>query len=127
MNKELSILPEIRTKYPFVTIYAWEDNIQIYISSIKIPKEHRRKGIGKDIISIIKNYAYEQQKPITLSPEAEKGYKKKLDTFYRNLGFVHNQGRNKDYSLSRTFGKTMYWKPRKFQEFLKEKDNQENI
>jgi hypothetical protein len=113
MNNQLSIIPEIKNKYPFVKIYAWENNYQIYISYIKVPVEKRRMGIGRDIIGIIKDYAYEKQIPIVLSPEAEKGCKSKLNTFYKNLGFIHNQGKNKDLSLIRTFEHTMYWKPRK--------------
>jgi GNAT superfamily N-acetyltransferase len=119
---ELSIIPEIKKQYPFVELYAFEDDNQIYISSIKVPEEQRRKGIGRDIIHWIKDYAYEQQKPVVLSPEAERGYKKKLEKFYKNLGFVHNTGKKKDYKLARAFAPTMYWKPRlKFKEWLSEK------
>ncbi len=120
---ELSIVPEIKKQYPFVELYAFEEDNQIYISSIKVPEEHRRKGIGRDIINWIKDYAYEVQKPVVLSPQAERGYKKKLDKFYKDRGFVHNAGKHRDYSLSRFTAPTMYWRPRKkFVEYVAEKD-----
>ena len=60
----------------------------------------------------IKNFADKYNLIIVLSPEPDYGYKKKLNRFYKDLGFVPNQGRKKDYSLSSFFGKTMYYKPK---------------
>lgn len=37
---------------------------------------------------------------ITLTPQAEPGYKGKLDQFYDRLGFKRNSGRNRDFSVS---------------------------
>lgn len=124
---ELSIIPKIKEQYPFVKLHAFEEDDKIYISSIEVPEEHRRKGIGRDIIGMIKDHAYEVQKPIVLQPAAERGYKQKLDKFYKSLGFVHNTGKKKDYTLSRPFAATMYWRPRrKFIEFVMEKEIDNN-
>lgn len=127
MNKELPIISEIKRKYPFAEIYAYENDNQIYISQIRIPEEQRGQGIGKDIIEMIKKYASEIQKPVVLSPESEKGYKKKLEKFYKNLGFVHNKGRNKDYHLSKPFAATMFWRPMKFSEYVQNRDANKNL
>lgn len=116
---DLKIINDIKAKYPFVKIYASENDSVIHLHSIVVPEEHRRKGIGRDILSWIKDYAHDVQKAIVLEPSAERGYKQKLDKFYRNLGFMHNRGKNKDYTLTSPFASTMYWKPRlKFKEWL---------
>jgi hypothetical protein len=49
---------------------------------------------------------------ITLSPQSERGYKDKLDRFYKALGYVVNKGKNKDYRLSSPFEKTLFRKPK---------------
>ena len=106
-----SLLDEIREKYPFVKIWAFESSNRIELQKIEIPFEHRGKGIGTDIIKRLQKYAQLVGKPIVLRPEAERGRKKDLERFYKGLGFVNNRGRNMDYSLSRT----MYWR---FKEWL---------
>jgi GNAT superfamily N-acetyltransferase len=85
----------------------------LYLSSIRIKPEFRRQGIGSEIMDKIKKFADENNLIITLSPEAERGYKKKLDNFYKNHGFVYNTGRKKDYRLSSFFGKNMIRRPTK--------------
>lgn len=120
---EKTIFDKIKVQYPFVQLFGYEDESQIFITSLKVPEEHRRKGIGRDIISWIKDYAYDVQKPVVLTPAAEYGYKAKLDKFYKNLGFIHNKGKKMDYTLSKTFAPTMYWRPRrKFVEYVVERD-----
>jgi len=109
------ILTDIRAEYPGLKIYAFDMPEQVYISSIVVPQEMRGKGIGSSIIKRIQDFARLSGKPVTIRPQAERGYKKNLDRFYKNLGFVDNKGRNKDYKLSSPFGRTMYWK---FKEWL---------
>jgi hypothetical protein len=82
-----------------------------HLRDIKIKKEFRKQGIGRKVIEAIKSFADKHGLIITLSPEAEKRYKKKLDKFYKSLGFIHNRGRKKDYSLSSFFGPTMFRRP----------------
>lgn len=107
-----TLLTAIRKDNRDIKIYAFEHPHDIYISSIQVPEEFRGRGIGSGIIRRIQDYAQEVGKPITLRPQAERGYKKKLEDFYKNLGFVHNKGRNKDYGLSSPFGASMYWRPK---------------
>ena len=106
-----SILAQIKELYPDVRIYISEEPHQIYIHTIQVPEEKRRKGIGREIIELVKNYARTKNKPVVLEPSPERGYKKKLEKFYKDLKFIKNQGRNKDFSLSKPFAQTMYWKP----------------
>ena len=116
---ELSIINQIKSKYPFVKISASENGKIISLDSIYVPKEHRKKGIGRDIIETIKEHAYDTKQAIVIEVKAERGYKKKLFNFYKSLGFVENKGRNIDYELSRTFGSTMYWKPQNYMETVR--------
>lgn len=72
------------------------------IHSLGVPVNQRRKGIASRFMKGVGNYADKQNKRVVLSPSADKGYKKKLDTFYRNFGFKPNKGRNKDFTVSDT-------------------------
>jgi GNAT superfamily N-acetyltransferase len=109
------LLQQIRTRYPFVKIWAFESADRVELQQIEVPPEHRGSGIGTEIMQELKNYARSVGKPIVLRPEPERGKKAALERFYKRLGFVNNAGRHKDYTLSAPFSKTMYWK---FREWL---------
>lgn len=83
----------------------------LHISMLRIKPEFRRQGIGKSIIRDIKKFADTNDLMITLHPQAEWGYKRNLDKFYRDAGFIHNKGKNKNYQYSSPFAPTMYRKP----------------
>lgn len=107
-NLRNSLLQE----YPQIEdLWIIEKEDRITINNIRVDKSQRNKGIGKEIILKIQEYARIQQKPIIIEPEAARGYKKKLETFWKELGFKHNKGRNKDLSLSSMFAPTMIWRP----------------
>lgn len=111
------IRKQIEAKYPMVDIFVFENNYKIELSTLRLPKEYQNKGIGSDILKMLQDYSKIVQKPIVLSPEADRGKKGALKRFYKNNGFVDNKGRNKDYKLS-LFGPTMHWKGfREFMEF----------
>lgn len=124
MNPFEDFLDEIQILYPDVRIFAHEGKNNIKISSLLVPKEQRGKGIGTDIIKKIKEYAQKVNKTVSLSPGPEKGYKAKLTKFYKDLGFVQNKGRNRDFELSDPFSPTMYWKPETFKEWINKRINQ---
>lgn len=109
------LLDSIRAEYPFVKLWAFESNTKIELQQIEVDKEHRGQGIGQKIIEMLKTYARMVSKPIVLRPEAERGRKKDLERFYKQLGFVNNSGRHMDYTLSSPMAKTMYWR---FKEWL---------
>jgi GNAT superfamily N-acetyltransferase len=86
-------------------------NGSLYIGNIKIKKEFRGQGIGRQIINRIKKFADNHGLIISLTRESEPEYKEKLRKFYKSAGFIDNKGRNRDDSLSSMFGKSMYRKP----------------
>jgi len=111
-NEELqTIIKNLEQEYPGLDLWIYENERKIELSQITVPLEMRHQGIGSKIIGIIKDFARKRGKPLVISPEAERGYKKKLEEFYRGHGFVHNKGRNRDYRISNPFGATMYWSP----------------
>jgi GNAT superfamily N-acetyltransferase len=108
-----ALMQALKEKYPGVELFAWEHDNKIYFSEIRVPKEQRNQGIGSEIMRVVQKYAQSVGKPIVLSPESSRGKKGALERFYKNLDFVHNRGRHKDYSLSNFGGPTMLWRPSK--------------
>lgn len=101
----------ITRNHPGVKIHAYETGYKIELMQIVVPRENRGGGVGTEIIRTLQDYARSVGKPIVIRPEAERGRKGDLDRFYRELGFVHNKGRNMDYALSSPMAGTMYWRP----------------
>ena len=99
-------------KYPGIILRINEFDIKIKLDKIFIPKEMRGMGIGTEIITALKEYSQRVSKPIVLNPEPEKGKKGALQRFYERNEFVDNAGRRKDYDLTDTFSRTMYYKPK---------------
>ncbi len=100
-------------KYPGIILRITEYDNKIKLDKIEIPKDLRNQGIGTEIITALKSYSERVNKPIVLNPEPEKGKKGALQRFYERNEFVDNTGRKKDYDLTDTFSRTMYYKPRK--------------
>jgi hypothetical protein len=118
MEIKSSINDKIQELYPDVKVYVSESPHQIYVHNLEVPKELRGQGIGSNIIKLIQKFAKEVNKPVVLEPDHPRGVKSKLQKFYKNLGFINNRGRNIDYTLSRPYASTMYWK---FKEWLENK------
>jgi len=76
------ILNQIKELYPDVRIYISENDKQIYLHNLQVPPEKRGQGIGKNIIKLLKDYAKLKNKPLSLEPSPDRGYKKKLEKFY---------------------------------------------
>lgn len=111
-------IEELRSEYPGVGLEAYESKDRVELMEIKVPVEMRGRGIGTEIVKKIQGYAAGVGKPLVLRPEAERGRKGDLERFYKRLGFVHNRGRNMDYTLSSPMASTMYWRPMDFREWL---------
>jgi GNAT superfamily N-acetyltransferase len=112
MNELNDLIITLESQYEGLQLQAHlSSGGYILIAEIKVPKELRGQGIGSSVIEEIKNFAQKYNKEIVLTPQPEKGKKKALDRFYRNLDFIHNKGRKKRYDLSSPFGPTMYWSP----------------
>ena len=110
-NQLQEIVNNLTNQYEGLDLYAWYGNGYIEIAKIEIPPEKRNQGIGHKVIETIKNFADNINKAVVVRPEPQQGKKKKLDNFYKDLGFIKNKGRNTDYQLSSPFAPTMYWKP----------------
>ena len=100
-------------KYPGLVLRINEYDFKIKLEKIHLPKEMRGQGVGTEIITALKEYSERVNKPIVLNPEPEKGKKGALQRFYERNDFVDNAGRKKDYDLTDTFSRTMYYKPNK--------------
>ena len=100
-------------KYPGLVLRINEYENKIKLDKISVPVALRNQGIGTEIINVLKEYSQRVGKPIVLNPEPEKGKKGALQRFYERNEFVDNAGRKKDYDLTDTFSRTMYYKPNK--------------
>lgn len=79
----------------------------LHLSMLVVPRRGRNEGIGTAAMLRLLAFADQHQLRLTLSPDernAERGTtsKARLVRWYKQLGFVENKGRNKDYSLSET-------------------------
>lgn len=106
-----TILSDILRAHPEMNIQSYETGHKIELMQIRVPEGMRGRGVGSEAVRAIQEYARSVNKPIVIRPEAEKGQKANLERFYRRMGFVHNSGRNKDFSLSSPLAATMYWRP----------------
>lgn len=82
------------------SINVTEGDEYIQLMNIRVNKDYRGTGIGKQAIDDIKEYSGKTQKPIVLSIQPDKGKLSALERFYRENGFVR-PGKRKDYSLPR--------------------------
>ena len=77
-------------------------NDLLELSTIRIPKDLRGRGIGSEIMKMIIDYADNNKKIIGLTPSKDFGASSvnRLKVFYKMFGFIENKGRNKDFSIS---------------------------
>ena len=117
-NEELQILTRnLEAQYPGLDLYTFVSKQgYVELSQLNVPKEQRNQGIGHIVVQTIKDFAQKIGFPVVLRPEAEARKKSKLDNFYKDLGFIHNKGRNRDYTLDTPFASSMFWKPEKEQD-----------
>lgn len=94
-------------------IDLYENNYlnSIYISLIYVPKIYRKLGIGTMIMDNIINFADKNNKILTLTPSTDFGGTSvsRLESFYKDFGFVKNTGKNKNFQIK----DTMYRLPQK--------------
>jgi hypothetical protein len=121
----LSIEGILSDKYN-VILDIYEKPDYLILSRIIIPKEERNKGIGTSVMNDIIDYANKNKKDIFLTPSGDfGGNKNRLIEFYKNLGFVFNKGKNRDYRSTELMVKKM-----KINNIIKEQFNniiKENI
>lgn len=99
VGASIKSIDDIVAKYPDVTIDASVGKKDINLSRIVVPKEMRNQGVGTQVMSDLSEYADSIGKRITLTPsDSFGGSVPKLKAFYKELGFVENKGKNKDFS-----------------------------
>jgi GNAT superfamily N-acetyltransferase len=109
VGASIKSIDDIFAKYPNVIIDASVGKKDINLSRIVVPKEMRNQGIGTQVMNDLSEYADGIGKRITLTPSGDFGGSvPKLKTFYKELGFVENKGKNKDFSTR----ETMYREPK---------------
>ena len=92
----------VEKQWPGVDLSLADHNFndETHLSMIEVPLEQRRGGVGSQIMRMVTDYADQNKRTLTLSPEYRgRGgpSKDKLTAWYREFGFVPNKGRNKDY------------------------------
>jgi len=108
----ISSVNDFSAKYPDVKIDLGEGKNEINLSRIVVPKEMRNQGIGTQVMNDLSQYADQIGKRITLTPSGDFGGNvNRLKEFYKNLGFVENKGKNKDFSTR----ETMYRDPKQLE------------
>lgn len=103
----LSFRKEQDSKGVDVSIYGGSKGKAV-LSSIKVAKENRGKGLAKSAMNDLIKIADKNKIVVSLSPTNEWGSSKsRLIDFYKQFGFIENKGKNKDYRIS----DTMYRNP----------------
>lgn len=88
-----------------ITLFVFEKDDKIILSSLIVPKDMRKQGIGTQIMQELVSYADSLGKRFELTPGLRDSYqgttsRGRLVNFYKRFGFIENKGRNKDYSTS---------------------------
>lgn len=79
-------------------------NGDILINAIEVERPNRGQGIGTKIMEDIISFADAKGKRVLLSPSTDFGATSvsRLNAFYKSFGFVHNRGKNKDFTTKET-------------------------
>ena len=94
----------VTTKHKLEEFSVFENDDAITLSMIKVPKNLQKKGAGTAAMRDLIEYADVKGKQIRLTPNTRDNIhgttsRSRLVKFYKNLGFVENKGRNKDFSF----------------------------
>ncbi len=112
-----AIVDKWRAVIPGLVIYVYEYKQRILLDNINIPKDKRKQGLGRQIMTDLINYADQIGKRMELMPgvkDKDQGTtsRGRLVKFYKRFGFLENRGRNKDYSMT----ETMFREPQEIKE-----------
>ena len=95
----------VRAKFPDVDLDFYGDKDKGYtLSKIIVPKNSRKQGVGKAVMSELTQAADNEGAVIKLTPSKDFGATStaRLKKFYKQFGFVENKGRYKDFSIKET-------------------------
>jgi len=91
----------IKKQFPTVKFAFTSMPNGIVVDKIVVPESAREKGVGTSAMQAIIDLAQENGLTVALTPSSDfGGTKARLTKFYKNLGFVENKGKNKDYEIS---------------------------
>jgi hypothetical protein len=81
----------------------------IVLESLVIPEERRGEGLGRQFMLELLDLASRHNARVTLTPTPGFGprHRKRLETFYKGLGFKFNKGNKTDFRVS----DAMIWTP----------------
>lgn len=84
-----------------ISLEVWDNGDYLELSTIVIPKDKRKMGIGSEIISKLKKYADEVKKDIYLTPDTSFGGTsfQRLARFYKRMGFKRNKDQSKSHFM----------------------------
>ena len=78
------------------------DNVTL--NKIIIPEDQRGQGTGTQVMQRVIDWADQNGKTVALTPSKDFGGSvPHLKSFYKQLGFVENKGKNKDFEISESF------------------------
>lgn len=104
----------IKEKLGLESFSVSENDKDITLTMIKVPKNIQKKGIGTQAMEELSKIADESGKRIVLTTGQRDDIhgttsKNRLIKFYKKFGFVENKGKNKDWSII----ENMYRQPKK--------------
>ena len=109
-----SLQKRLMDEYPGLDLELWISNNAggyVELAVLEVPKNDRGQGIGHEVVNRVKSFASKLGFPVVVRPSPERGKKGALNRFYKDLGFIDNKGRYKDWQISSPFSATKYWKP----------------
>lgn len=96
-------------------------NGDLYLGMLAVPKDARKQGVGSEAMRRLTQFADANGLRITLTTGVQDPHwgttsQSRLISFYKRFGFVHNSGRNKDFSISGN----MYREPKRVMESFRD-------
>ena len=98
-------------RYPGLDLDLWISNVGYVELAVIEVTEGKNQGVGHKVVEEVKQFAQSIGLPVVLRPSASHGKKQELERFYKDLGFMHNRGKNIDHRYTSPISPTMYWKP----------------
>lgn len=84
-----------------ISLEVWDNGNYLELSTIVIPEDMRKKGLGTEIINKLKKYADNVKKDIYLTPDTSFGGTsfQRLVRFYKRMGFKRNKDQSKSHFM----------------------------
>lgn len=97
------LVTDLQQRHP-VILRAYVYRNLLTVGRIEVNKFDRDKGIGSEVMTSLFDFADQHQLTVTLSPSTDfGGTLKRLNSFYLNLGFTKNAGKDKDFEIMEVY------------------------